>query len=303
MATHRAANVIDMVASPVTADAPDAPVVAIPRNNIVMANGTDALPGYLVEWDLTLEKLREPFDPSVVEFLPQTVDYRNNTAVAAAYADSRVYSARMNAVIGVGFWQSEVVRVDHVPFLKVIKAKTDWKNKDEHGHPKVLEPARDVAGHKVGAVVRVGVWAGPLLGWVWQDSTGAKDTADENWITSAEAQAYKRAMSKWGPGEYFYAFGKQSYGYNPKSGKWTEQPEIPDWAFPNHNCTDCGVVIEHYSGVDKTGAAVSKHFWDIVLSTRTRFGRQLCPVCAKKAQTAQVVRLGVASRETCASAS
>ena len=303
MATQRGANVIDMIASPVTADAPDTPVVSATRNPIVIANGTDALPQYLVEWEQTLEKLREPFDPSVVEFLPQTVDYRNNTAVAAAYADSRVYSARMNAVIGVGFWQSEVVRVEHVPFLKVIKAKTDWKNKDENGHPKVLEPARDVAGHKVGAVVRVGVWAGPLLGWVWQDSTGAKDTADENWITSAEAQAYKRAMSKWGPGEYFYAFGKQSYGYDAKRGGWTQQPEIPDWAFPNHNCTDCGVVIEHYSGTDKNGTAVSKHFWDIVLSTRTRFGRPLCPVCAKQAQAAQVVNLGGASCETYASAS
>ena len=163
MATQRAANVIDMIASDVTPDAPETPIIAIPRNNIVVANATEALPQYLVDWEQTLEKLREPFDPSVVEFLPQTVDYRNNTAVAAAYADSRVYSARMNAVIGVGFWQSEVVRVDHVPFLKVIKAKTDWKNKDENGNPRVLEPARDVAGHKVGAVVRVGFWAEPRL--------------------------------------------------------------------------------------------------------------------------------------------
>ena len=155
MATHRGANVVDMIAPAVTPDAPETPVVAVPRNNIIMANGTEALPQYLVEWEQTLEKLREPFDPGVVEFLPQTVDYRNNTAVAAAYADSRVYSARLNAVIGAGFWRSEVVDVNVVPFTKVIKAKTDWKQKDENGNPKVLEPARDIAGNKVGVVWRV----------------------------------------------------------------------------------------------------------------------------------------------------
>jgi hypothetical protein len=222
------------------------------------------------------------------------VDYRNNTAVAAAYADSRVYSARMNAVIGAGFWQSEVVRVHVAPFVKLIKPKLDWKTKDEQGNAKVLEPARDVAGNKVGVVVRVGIWMGPELGWVWQDSTGAKDTADENWITSGEAQAYKRAMSKWGPGEYFYAFGKHAYGYDPKKGTWTEQPVIPDWAYPHHACVDCGGEIDHYSGTDKHGTAVSKHFWDIVLSTRTRFGRPLCPVCARQAHAAQVAGRGVA---------
>jgi hypothetical protein len=101
-------------------------------------------------------------------------------------------------------------------------------------------------------------------------------------------------MSKWGPGEYFYAFGKHAYGYDPKKGTWTEQPLIPDWAYPHHACVDCGGEIDHYSGTDKNGTAVSKHFWDIVLSTRTRFGRQLCPVCAKQAHAAQVAGRGVA---------
>ena len=265
----------------------DLPPVVNNPNNIVMANGTDCLPQYLLNWDATQTRLREPFDPSDVYFLPQTVDYKNGTAVAAAYADSRVYTARMNAVIGAGFWQSEVVRVDVAPFTKLIKAKTDWKNKDEDGNPKVLEPARELAGHKVGVVTRIGIWMGPVLGWVWQDSTGAKDTADENWLTSGEAQGYKRAMSKWGPGEYFYAFGKQAYGYDNKKNVWKEQPIIPDWAYPNHGCTDCGVIIDHFAWTDKDGIAQSKHFWDIVLSTRQRFGRALCPTCAKKAQAAQ----------------
>ena len=161
MATHRGANVIDITASAVTPDAPETPVVPIRQSDIVVANGTDRLPRYLLEWEQTQAALREPFDPADVYFLPQTVNYRDNTAVAAAYADSRVYSARMNAVIGAGFWQSEVVRVHVAPFLKLIKPKVDWKTKDEQGNAKVLEPARDVAGNKVGVVVRVGIWMGP----------------------------------------------------------------------------------------------------------------------------------------------
>jgi hypothetical protein len=303
MATHRGANVVDMIASPVTADAPETPVIPIRQSDLIIANGTDRLPRYLLDWDKTQAALREPFDPDDIYFLPQTVNYTDKTAIAAAYADSRVYSARMNLVIGAGFWQSKVDRVDVAAFTKVIRAKLDWKAKDEAGNAKVLEPARDVAGNKVGVTDRVGIWMGPMLGWVWHDSTGAKDTADENWITTGEAQAYKRAMMKWGPGEYLYHLPKQSCPYDTKVGRWKQQPVIPDWAYPNHVCADCDAVIDHYNYTDKDGHSQSRHFWDIVLSTRTRFGRQLCPVCAKQAQAAQVVRLGVASCETCASAS
>jgi hypothetical protein len=265
----------------------DTPRAFIGQDDIVRANGTDHLPRYLLNWDETQRRLREPFDPVDIYFLPQTVDYKNNTAIAAAYADSRVYSARMNAVIGMGFWTSDVTDVTVAPFAKVIKARLDWKKKDVQGHPEVLEPARDVAGHKVGVTVRIGIWMGPVLGVVYQDSTGAKDTADENWITTGEAQAYKRAMSKFGPGEYLYHFAKQSCGYDIRKGGWQGQPRIPDWAYPNHDCAACGCIIDRYSWTDRNNVAHTKHFWDIVVSTRKRFGQPLCPACAKKAQVAQ----------------
>ena len=289
MASHRGANVIDITASAVTPDAPETPVVPIRQSDIVVANGTDRLPRYLLEWAQTQGALREPFDPADVYFLPQTVNYKDHTAVAAAYADSRVYSARMNAVIGAGFWQSEVVRVHVAPFLKLIKAKLDWKTKDEQGNATVLEPAREVAGNKVGVVVRVGIWMGPVLGWVWQDSTGAKETADENWITSGEAQAYKRAMSKWGPGEYFYAFGSSRTDTTPSGvgGRNSRRSRIGPIRI-----TRASTVVGRSTMTQertRTAHAVSKHFWDIVLSTRTRFGRQSCPVCATQARAAQLV--------------
>ena len=76
MASHRGANVIDIAASAVTQDAPETPVVPIRHSDIVVANGTDRLPRYLLEWEQTQAALREPFDPADVYFLPQTVNYK-----------------------------------------------------------------------------------------------------------------------------------------------------------------------------------------------------------------------------------
>jgi hypothetical protein len=233
------------------------------------------LPKYLENWTDTLKLLEAPFHPDDVFFLPQTINYDDKTAVAAAYADSRVYTARLNEVIGTGFWQSEVTDTIIAPFTKYIKEKRDWKTKE------VTAPASQISAHKIGSVVRVGLWMGPVLGWVYQDSTGAKDTADENWITSAEAQAYKRAMSKWGPGKYFYAFGKQSYPYDTKTGKWKQQPLIPDWAYPTNHCTDCGKQIVTVNYQDKEGITKSIHAWDVYLRSMQQFGEPLCPVCSK----------------------
>src|ERR1039457_5791278 len=54
------------------------------------------LPLYLQDWAKTIELLKAPFHPDDVSFLPQTIDYMAKTATAVAYADSRVYTARMN---------------------------------------------------------------------------------------------------------------------------------------------------------------------------------------------------------------
>jgi hypothetical protein len=47
------------------------------------------------------------------------------------------------------------------------------------------------------------------------------------------------------------------------------------------------VVIDHYIYTDKDQNTLSRHFWDIVVSTRNLYGRQLCAGCAKKARAAQ----------------
>jgi hypothetical protein len=262
------------------------PTTAAAAPPVILAFPGATLPAYHADFKATLRSLAEPFNPEDIYFLPQTI--KSGVATAAAYADSRVYTERMDAVIGPGFWQSEVVRVDIAPYTKLAKARLDWQNKDEQGNARVLEPAKEVNAYQVGLVVRVGIWMGPVLGWVWHDSTGAKDTADGNWITTAEAQAYKRAMSKWGPGRYLYAFPTQECKYNSIKKCWTDQPQIPDWAYPAKDCSECASPIVTVEYEDAQHNKRSLHFWDVFLRSQAQYGVPLCAACSKKRRNAQV---------------
>ena len=231
-------------------------------------------PQYLVNWEETLKALQAPFAPEEIEFLPQVIDYKNGTAVAAAYADSRVYTSRLNEVIGAGFWQSEIKTVSVTEYNKIIKAKLDYKTKLE------TAPATETKGFKVYIVARVGIYMGSDFGWVWHESTGAKETDDENSITTAEAQAYKRAISKWGPGNYLYTLGTNSYAYDTKSRKWLTNPTLPDWAIPAIKCTDCGEPIKGIT-VELDSGTVVKTKQDIAIMTKEVYGKALCVDCHK----------------------
>lgn len=243
---------------------------AVPSLSVFAGNGSYALPRYLVDWEASLQGLADPFDPTDLYFLPQSV--KDGSAEAMVYANSRVYTERMDAVIGAGFWQSEVVRVDTAEFAKTIK---DWNNKDAQGNAKTST----ATGFQVGAVVRIGVWMGSTLGWVWQDSTGSSETSDPNWITTAEAQAYKRAMSKWGPGRYFYSFPKQRCKYTKTNG-WSEQPYIPDWAYPVKLCTDCNQPITAIQYKDN-GQVLTLAAWDVFEKSKLTYGIPICANCSR----------------------
>jgi hypothetical protein len=245
-------------------------------NDISALNCTelDNYPEYLKKWDKTLLALAEPFDPDEVKFIPQIIDFKKETAQAVAYTDSRVYTERLNTVIGLGFWKSEIKDFIITEYNKIIKAKLDWKTKEE------TSPERNVQGFKVGLIATVSIWMGPVLGWVGQDSTGGKETDDENWTTTAEAQAYKRAISKWGPGQYFYSFGVRSYPF--KNG-WLTPPILPESAFPTKYCSDCQEVIKNITG-DVGDKKVTKTSWDIYKQTKNLYGRPLCIKCHRLAK-------------------
>lgn len=228
-----------------------------------------------------------PFELEDVKWLPQGVDYKAKTAIAAAYADKRTYTARMDEIFGHQNWQIQIKCGLTIPGWKRFKER-----KDKQGN--ITQPAETVQTAKLGMVASCGVYFGPEHGWVWKDSTGEEDAADENAMTAAEKQCVARAFAMWGPGNYFYALGKNSYPVNAPFGgavTFSQIPQMPDFGVPNH-CTDCYLPV-----TATTSPAMSV---DQVLDLSYKyFNRRMCAGCMKKrkdaakqakaAQTAQPV--------------
>jgi hypothetical protein len=176
------------------------------------------------------ERLNQPFDPADIKWKPQTVDYKKKTALAVAHADPRAYIDRLNEVLGTDGWTKRVHHVVSYDAPKFVKGKAAYKERPAT-EDKVVE------GCKLGMVIEVEVF-----GIGSHTSSGESDGADENAFTSAEAQAFKRACMEFGLGRYLYDLPKQTVGY--EDFKFTQEPELPDWAIPKVTCDDCGKVIE-----------------------------------------------------------
>ena len=107
--------------------------------------------------------------------------------------------------------------------------------------------------------------------------TGESDAVDENAITSAEAQAFKRAATRFGLGRYLYDLPKNQWvPYDDTSRRITEPPELPDWAVPKKECEDCHAKIELYQHGDRV-ISIS----EIIANGQRKYKKQLCVVCQK----------------------
>jgi hypothetical protein len=139
-------------------------------------------------------KLAAPFPAEDVSFRPgQTSDKR---AQALPYAEPRVYEDRLNAVLGPD-WSCRFI---------------PWSNQRL-----ICE-----------LTVRVQDAAGLVLE-ITRTSTGEFDDKDKiAQGTSAEAQAFKRACSKFGLGRYLYDVPIAWVGYDENSRRLTETPTLPE---------------------------------------------------------------------------
>jgi hypothetical protein len=227
--------------------------------------------------------LAKPFDIEDVYFLPQSVT-KDGMATVAAYADKRAYAERLDIVLGKANWQLKVDPPTIAQFHKEVK---DWDNKDENGKFKT----KIMSGLKVFVVAHVGI-LNPSGEWVWKSSTGAADTADENSVTTAEAQAVKRAISMWGPGNYFYRLPKQTLPYNKLKG-FLSEPSLPDWAIPEYECYDCKHIIESFTWKDQAGNEQTMVGRQVLIRSRQQYDKDLCANCQKKRRetgTPQVIK-------------
>lgn len=191
-----------------------------------------------------LAQLEEPFDPEQIQFKPQTVNYSDNTAMAAAYANPRAYVDRLNEVVGVQGWTSWAEIIPTSGFNKSIKQKVDMTPDDPGYKP-------DYKGKQTKNVFQI-VPAGQLVvtvtvaiaGIGCHQDVGQEPGESELAATAASAQAFKRACYHFGLGRYLYDFPKIYYPFDTKTNKFKVEPPIPEQFLPKFRCEHTGTLIE-----------------------------------------------------------
>ncbi|MFC5862060.1 Rad52/Rad22 family DNA repair protein [Acidicapsa dinghuensis] len=157
-----------------------------------------------------IENLCDPFPVSLIRWL--VVDKAANGAKGKlfAYADARAYTDRLNDVVGAASW-SENYSVSTLDGLSRVRN---------------------------GETARSGkVFAACTL---WIDGLGTRSGTGERWaddpnaMMEADAQALKRACSRFGLGRYLYDLGPCWVPLD-RDGQPTVVPELPQWAWPRRD--------------------------------------------------------------------
>jgi hypothetical protein len=154
-----------------------------------------------------LVRLEEPFASKDVKWLVAATSRDGKKGRVTPYADPRAYTDRLNEVVTPSGWTREYTVYTVSPITRMKKDKAIQSGK-------VLVTC-------VVTIPGIGTHSGS--GEEWAD--------DENAMTSAEAQAFKRACSCFGLGRYFYNFAEMWVEVNDyKQPK--QQPKLPLWALP-----------------------------------------------------------------------
>ena len=154
-----------------------------------------------------LLRLEEPFASNEVKWIVKATSRDGRKGRVVPYADPRAYTDRLNQVFTASGWTRQYNVHTVSPITRVKKDKAIQTGK--------------VMVTCVVSITGFGSHTGS--GEDWAD--------DENALTSAEAQAFKRACSCFGLGRYFYDFGEMWVEINEyKQPK--ELPDLPSWALP-----------------------------------------------------------------------
>ena len=154
-----------------------------------------------------LSRLEEPFASKEVKWIVKATSRDGRKGRVVPYADPRAYTDRLNQVFTASGWTRQYTVHTVSPITRVRKDKSIQTGK--------------VIVTCVVSITGFGSHAGS--GEEWAD--------DENAMTSAEAQAFKRACSVFGLGRYFYDFAEMWVEINEYKQP-REFPELPSWALP-----------------------------------------------------------------------
>jgi hypothetical protein len=154
-----------------------------------------------------LLRLEEPFDQHEVKWLVAATSRDGRKGRVTPYANPRAYTDRLNDVLTASGWTRKYTVHTISPVTRLKKDKTIQTGK-------VLVTC---------TVIIAGIGSHSGSGEEWAD--------DENAMTSAEAQAFKRACSCFGLGRYFYNFAEMWVDLN-ENKQPKNVPGLPAWALP-----------------------------------------------------------------------
>jgi hypothetical protein len=156
-----------------------------------------------------LVRLEEPFASKDVKWLVAATSRDGRKGRVTPYADPRAYTDRLNQIFTASGWTREYMVHTVSPITRLKKDKPIQTGK-------VLVTC-------VVSISGVGTHSGS--GEEWAD--------DENAMTSAEAQSFKRACSVFGLGRYFYNFAEMWVDLDEYKHP-REIPTLPSWALPEN---------------------------------------------------------------------
>ena len=154
-----------------------------------------------------LQKLTAPFHPDDISWRVKNTTQDKKRGCVIPYGDQRAYTDRLNETFTPAGWTRTyaVTTVSNVTRMK---------------RDKVIQTGKVM----VTCVVTIeGLGSHTGVGENWAD--------DENAMTRAEAQAFKRACSCYGLGRYFYDFAEMWVELD-QYGKPKSLPTLPNWALP-----------------------------------------------------------------------
>ena len=163
------------------------------------------------ETDHLLSAWAQPFDPSVIKWVVKATSQSKEgqrRGLVAAYADPRAYSDRLNQLLTPVGWTQEYSM--HV--VQDFQRKNGGKE--------------TCASAKVMVICRV-----TIFGLNSHSGTGEEWADNDNALTSADAQAFKRACSCFGLGRYLYSM-PQVWVELDEFKRPVRLPDLPAWALP-----------------------------------------------------------------------
>ena len=166
-----------------------------------------------LEHNALFAQLTEPFDPSEIKWRVTHPTRDGSRGAVIAFADPRAYSDRLNQIFTPSGWTRtyEVNTVSSVTRMK----------KD-----KLIQTGKVLVTCTV-TIAGLGIHADS--GEEWAD--------EENAMTSAQAQAFKRACICFGLGRYLYNFAEMWVPLN-EYRQPINLPPLPQWALPRASATE-----------------------------------------------------------------